>query len=195
MMTPPTDILQQEHRLIERMLRVLERVAVEAERGGNFPAPLFEKVLDFIENFSDRCHHGKEEETLFPVLEGRGIPRYGGPIGVMLEEHREGRKLVKGMRESFQRFQEGETPALREIAGSAAVFSQLLRQHIDKEDNILYPMANRVLSPDDQNDLLMKFQKVERERMGEGCHDHYELLVRTLESECGIQASEEGRFA
>lgn len=183
----PTAELKQEHRTIERMLAVLSTAAARAEAGQELPRDFFPRAVDFIRNFADRCHHGKEEEKLYPAMERRGIPREGGPIGVMLLEHDQGRAFVRGMDEAAKRLAAGDKGAAKEAARNARGYAELLSQHILKEDNILYMMADRVLSPADQKELSGQFQQVEGERLGPGKHHEYESLVAQLEGELGLK--------
>lgn len=177
----PTEILKEEHRVIERVLSVLEKAVTRLERGEQLPKDLFPKVVEFIRGFADRCHHGKEEGSLFPLLERQGIPRQGGPIGVMLSEHEEGRRWVKVMDDAGTRYSRGEEGAGRDLIEGARGYSQLLRAHIGKEDHVLFPIADRVLSETDQAGLLERFETVEQEEMGEGVHERYHHLVEDLE--------------
>lgn len=177
-----TDFLKEEHRLIERVIQVLERLAQGLQSGTLPPSGILEQILDFIRNFADRAHHGKEEDFLFPVLEGKGIPRYGGPIGVMLQEHETGRRLVRSMGEAFQQIQEGNSWAASRFATDALEWVQLLRQHIYKEDHILYPMADRVLTPAEDEQLLQQFHEADRQ-LGEGVRGAYEAMAGRLEAE------------
>lgn len=179
--------LKHEHRVIERMLAILEAAAAKADAGQELPTDFFPKVVDFIRNFADRCHHGKEEDNLFPAMEKHGISRQAGPIGVMLMEHEQGRAFVRGMDEATQRFASGDRTALKAALDNAQGYAELLRQHIDKEDNILYQMADQVLTPADQQELLLKFEKVEQERIGVGKHEEYAKLVEDLEREMGLR--------
>ncbi len=171
----PTEALKREHRLIERLLRVLERASRRLEGGEQVPPELFKKSLEFIRTFADRCHHGKEEELLFPLLERRGVPKEGGPIGVMLSEHEEGRGLVRGLAEAIS------SEAREKIIQSARSYIQLLSQHIQKEDDVLFPMADHLLSESEQRELLERFEGIERERIGEGVHERFEQLILELE--------------
>src|SRR3972149_9067192 len=102
-----TENLQQEHRVIERVLHSLETAAKKLEEGKSVSPDTFDKFVDFIRNFADSCHHGKEEENLFPVLEKFGVPKEG-PIGVMLLEHDQGRSFVKGLSEAVGKYAGGE---------------------------------------------------------------------------------------
>ena len=91
----PTEILSGEHRVIEQVLTCLERIAEQCAAEGRLDRTSAEQALEFFRNFADRCHHGKEEVHLFPALEAKGFPRDGGPTGVMLHEHDQGRAHVR----------------------------------------------------------------------------------------------------
>jgi hemerythrin-like domain-containing protein len=93
-----TQILMDEHRVIERVLGALEAVAARMSSGASVRAEFFLEAADFIAGFADGCHHRKEEGVLFPALEAAGIPRAGGPVGVMLAEHEEARAITRGLR-------------------------------------------------------------------------------------------------
>jgi len=172
-----TDVLKQEHRAIEEVLDILERLATRAPRA---PLQAWERTLDFIRNFADRCHHLKEEEIFFPALEGRGIPVAGGPIGMMKVEHEEGRAHVKAMMEALARAK-GEPDASRtKLIQNALAYLRLLREHIRKEDEILFAMADEVLTPQDQRELLKAFEEHEAAAIGSGVHEEYLKLADEL---------------
>lgn len=95
--------------------------------------------------FADKCHHAKEEDLFFPLLKERGIPGEGGPIGVMLHGHDVGRESVRRMREAA----DGESLDAAEFSDAAKAFIPLLRQHIFKENNILFRMAANVLTAEE----------------------------------------------
>ena len=113
-MVTATQILRDEHEAILKMLDVSERVVQQFDRGGKVRPEVLADLLEFFRVFADRCHHTKEEELLFPLLERKGIPREGGPVGVMLHEHEEGRALIKKLAEAAEAYREGkEGAALR----------------------------------------------------------------------------------
>jgi hemerythrin-like domain-containing protein len=182
-----TEELKDEHRIIERMLAIIDAAAARADQGQKLPPHFFSKVVDFISNFADKCHHGKEEDNLFPALEEHGILRHSGPIGVMLVEHEQGRAYVRGMDEAGKRFANGDKEALRVALDNASSYSELLRKHIDKEDNVLYVMADRALTDTEQQALRRKFEEVERERIDPGTHEAYVKLIQELEEELGLR--------
>jgi hemerythrin-like domain-containing protein len=130
----PIDILISEHALVVAGLDTLDR-AVRA-RG-----PAMGRLLDFFDEFLDRHHHTKEEDELFPAMIAEGFPSRGGPITVMLGEHDRGRSLVAAMRGALA---DGADERFADLARS---FSALLRDHIQKENHVLFPMAMRAVSP------------------------------------------------
>src|SRR3990172_6268206 len=97
-----TEALKKDHRLIEKMLDILQKTAKKLDQGGDAPAEALKNVSVFIKTFADNYHHGKEEELLFKAMEEKGFPREGGPIGVMLIEHDEGRGYSHALAESIE---------------------------------------------------------------------------------------------
>jgi hemerythrin-like domain-containing protein len=181
-----TEVLMTEHRAIERMLAVLEEAARRLEGGERMRADLFREAVDFVRNFADRCHHGKEEDNLFPRMEARGIPRGGGPLAVMLFEHDQGRDYVRAIADAIDAYENGEPSAARATAQNARGYVNLLREHIRKEDNVLYPMAEQALTPGDDQELVQRFEQIETEIMGPGVHERYHALLDDLERELGL---------
>jgi len=170
----PTDILKEEHRAIERMLNILDRAAGQLEKQEHVPLEVLDKAIMFIQRFADGCHHQKEESLLFPAMEQKGFPRSGGPLGVMLQEHEMGRSLVSAMKKDLEAFGKGVMESGRELARNARKFSDLLRNHIAKEDNVLFVMADQHFSETEQSQLLERFQQVETE--GAACSTKNDLL-------------------
>jgi hemerythrin-like domain-containing protein len=179
----PTEDLKKEHEAIKLMLRILEKVSERLEAGEKVSAEHLDRILEFIRVFADKCHHGKEEGLLFQAMEKAGIPGERGPIGVMLYEHGEGRNFVKGMSDAVERYKKGEKKAGREVAKNARNYASLLSQHIEKEDNVLYPMADGRLSAAAQEELEKGFEKIEKEVIGPGRHEEFHELLHRLEDE------------
>ena len=153
----PTEILTEEHRVIERVLYALERASERLNRGEDVYLRFFIGTSVFIRDYADNCHHRKEEVVLFPALIENGLPKDSGPIAVMLAEHEEGRKLTQKMRQLTERLQGGDVHARGLVGQCGLDYVKLLRQHIKKEDGILFPMADRVLSVEKQEQILESF--------------------------------------
>ncbi len=178
-----TDILMEEHRVIERVLNSLETAAERLEQGLAVHPDFFIQATEFIKGFADGCHHKKEEGVLFPTMVAHGMPSQGGPIAVMLMEHEQGRAYTRTMRAAAQRLLDGETTAREELIRSVRAYIDLLRQHIAKEDGVLFPMANQVIPLEHQDQVALDFDKVEHEETGEGIHEKYLALAQALERE------------
>ncbi len=150
----PTQTLREEHRVILRAIALLEVAAGRLADGRPLPDGWWDRLLDWLRAFADLNHHGKEERYLFPALAQAGIPADGGPVSVMLAEHTEGRALIQAMA--------GDQPARR--AEAARRYGHLLRDHIDKENGVLLPLAEAVLDRQAQLLLARGFEKVEAEQ-------------------------------
>jgi hemerythrin-like domain-containing protein len=182
-MNTATQILRHEHDAVLKMLDASEQAAQKLEQGGQVRPEALSDLLDFFKTFADKCHHSKEEELLFPLLESKGIPREGGPVGVMLHEHDEGRALIREMAGAAAAISSGEEHASLRWAGASRAYVQLLRAHIYKENNILFPMAERILSSQEQETLAERFEQLEVEKMGAGTHQRLHADMERLAAE------------
>lgn len=178
----PTETLKHEHQIILTVLGAAEWEVDSIRATGAVHGEDVRGMLDFIREFADRCHHAKEEKLLFRKLEERGMPRDAGPLAVMLNEHDRGREFVREAERSLPDAETGDREALKRVAKSLAGYSDLLRSHIAKEDTVLYPMADRLLSPLDQRELEAAFERIEVE-MGLGTHAKYHALAMKLTRE------------
>lgn len=164
----PTEEVKHEHQIILMVLGAAKREDVIL------------KLLDFIRNFADRCHHAKEEKNLFAKMQERGMPLKAGPLAVMLHEHEEGRRMVKEAAGALPLAAKGDKHELQVLKDSLVGYVDLLQAHIGKEDNILYPMADRMLTVEDQQELSEAFARVEAVETGEGLHERYHKLAHEL---------------
>ncbi|RKY90534.1 MAG: hemerythrin [Ignavibacteriae bacterium] len=158
--------LKEEHQAILLMLKIVEAACTKLETGENVSKDDLNDMVKFIKEFADKSHHLKEEDLLFPAMEEVGIPREGGPIGVMLTEHTMGRDFVKGLSNGIEKYTKGNSEAANQIIENARNYASLLSNHINKEDNILYPMAEMRLSKEKHDELLKEFEKVNNEKIG-----------------------------
>jgi hemerythrin-like domain-containing protein len=147
-MKTPTDVLREEHVVILRLLEALEAAAARP-----VPEGWWEQAVALVRGFADGSHHAREEQHLFPAMVRCGVPSPGGPVDVMLMEHEEGRRLVA-------RIAAGD-PGTR--AGAVRDYVRLLRAHIDKENGILFPMADAVLDERDVRTLAEAFEAAQAE--------------------------------
>lgn len=177
-----TEVLSDEHRVIERVLAVVEKLATAPVEGS---LDSWKKALDFFSHFADQCHHFKEEQVLFPAIAEGGIPRDGGPIGMMLMEHEEGRAYVRAMLSAIPLVEAKNQVAKEILVDKAKAYLRLLKDHIQKEDEILFRIADDVISPDEQKQLLRSFEEHEAKEIGEGVHEKYLKIAEELEAKTG----------
>jgi hemerythrin-like domain-containing protein len=175
-----TDILRQEHVLIQDVPDSLERGAKKLGDGEKLPAEFFTGAADFIRGFADDAHHRKEEGVLFKALARHGFSEEAGPVAVMLAEHNEARRFTQMLVESAERLQGGDASAREDVIMYALAYVRLLRQHIMKENNILFMMADQVVPAAEHAQLEAGFERVEREDIGPGVHEKYRALARKL---------------
>ena len=174
-----TEMLSDEHRVIERVLDIMEKLTRASVDNA---LESWKKVLDFARHFADQCHHVKEEKILFPALEEHGIPNEGGPIGMMLMEHEEGRSYVRSMFAAVALIEAKDQGAGESLITSARAYLRLLREHIQKEDQVLFRIADDVVPAEEQKRLLRTFEEHEARELGTGIHEKYLLLVQGLEA-------------
>lgn len=175
-----TDVLKHEHQVILMVLGATEREAQRIQAGRPVDAVTVGKMLDFYREFADRCHHAKEEKLLFVKMAERGMPVEGGPIAAMLHEHTLGRGFLRATGEALPLAGTGDAAAAAAVGENLAGYVRLLQAHIRKEDAILFPMADRLFSDEDQRLLSEAFDRTEAEEIGAGVHETYHQLAHEL---------------
>jgi hemerythrin-like domain-containing protein len=177
-----TQALVDEHKRILRMLMVLELKAGLTAKGAFQDYAFYLQAVDFIRNYADRYHHAKEEDVLFEALVKNGMPRENSPVAAMLMEHDLGRAYVKAMEEAALAALGGKPDQDTVIAQSAHAYVELLREHISKEDTILYPLAERLIPEALRDGILAGYEAAEA-RTATDFSERYEALVAKYEQE------------
>lgn len=180
--------LREEHQAVITALAILAAMADRVQSSGHLHVVDTEKLLEFFRVFVDRCHHRKEEGLLFPLLEEVGIGRTGGPIGVMLAEHSRGRDSVAALGMAVAAYGAGDLAAPEEFALQARLYEELLRRHIDKENGVLFVLAERHLDDAALARLEARMEELEREEIGAGRHQAMHRLLRDLACRYGVES-------
>lgn len=175
------DVLMSEHREIERGIRILEKICVVMETGRDADANDLEGLLVFLTVFADRCHHAKEERVLFPAMQEAGIRREGGPIGVMLGEHAAGRAYIQEVASAIAGLKNELKGAAGKMVKSARNYTTLLRNHIYKEDNMLYRMALSLISAETDRRMCLDFKNIEMEALGNNRRRQFHQMLEKFE--------------
>jgi len=175
MKTAKEDLIH-EHKAIQIALNILERIGERLQKNQIADYSDINALLGFLKEFADKCHHGKEEGFLFPALEKAGIRNEGGPIGVMLSEHTQGRNFIKEMQNSIK----DEKVDKNQFIGASINYIRLLRAHIQKENSVLFPLIDIRLSASEQQELFENFENHEEKVIGEGRHEELHTLLETF---------------
>ncbi len=182
-----TQILVDEHTVILSVLDAVEAVAGRDDDAAELPRGFYEQACDFFSSFADKCHHAKEEGQLFPVLVDRGLPREHGPVGCMLREHEEGRAHIAAIREALPRAAAGDADARRRVRAEALAYVALLREHIAKENQVLFVLGDQFMTAGDKETLWHKFQCSEHSALPPGAHEKYIALAAELRTIAGLE--------
>jgi hemerythrin-like domain-containing protein len=154
--------MEAEHRSIETVAKALGDLAVTIEKGQRAEVALLETAVEFLRVYADKLHHGKEETLFFPMLVKRGVPPQGCPIAGLHHEHEKARALVRALAEQAPAYAQGKPGAKEALLETLRGIVDLYQNHIWKEDAMVFPMADKVLTAADQTELSEKFAEVDR---------------------------------
>ena len=183
-MSQAIDDLLNEHEAILFALGLLERMVARGKGAGLLEAGDLAEFIGFLREFADKCHHGKEEGILFPALVKAGIPEKGGPIGMLLAEHAQGRAFVAEMAAALA----GGTDRER-FTRAAEGYDHLLKAHIQKENGVLFPSAEKLLAAAELAGIYAAFEAHEEQVIGAGRHEELHALLDRLEEKYAAAAS------
>jgi len=163
------ELLMQDHETTERVFAAMDK-ALAAKAGPT--SGMVANLCDYLTVYVDQCHNMKEEKHLFALIEKRGIPRDGGPLAVMLGEHEQAREILSRLKPLCVAVSSGERGKLDDLAATFREYADLCRQHFWKENDILYVMATKVMSADDNATVLRGIAELEAS-LGPDTHARY----------------------
>lgn len=172
-----TSDLRKEHDAILQVLKILDRMISTDNIEDSVRLQYYNELVYFLKIFADKCHHGKEENYLFAELVKHGMPNEGGPVGVMLREHKQGREYIAQMTKSL------ESQDFTGFNAAAMNYRDLLINHIDKENHVLFVMADRILDEAKQGELFEKFEQHEESVIGHGIHEELHAMIHRWSEE------------
>jgi hemerythrin-like domain-containing protein len=168
----PTEVLRYEHDVIGSMLGALESETERVAVGAPIDAHFWKGALEFFTTFADRCHHGKEEDLLFPALMAVGVSGDCGAVACMLEDHEQGRCMIQAMRGAV------DDNDKRALTASAREYSRVLRRNVQRENDELFELARQVMSRETSAGMLEAFRSVQ--------YNRYIELARELCGRAGV---------
>ncbi len=158
----PIAELSAEHGVIQKVVAGLSALEARMSGGGSVDVALLRRIVEFLREYADVLHHGKEEALLFPALERNGVPAHGCPVGALLAEHKRGRELVSEFAEAIEEYASDADGAVAGLATKMKALAELYPAHIWKEDYLLFPMSEKVLREADLTELEEQFAEVNR---------------------------------
>lgn len=181
-----TTSLRQDHELIEKVIKSMETTIQLLNSGKQIPESILMPVIDFSKNFTDVCHHSKEENSLFPALEQAGMPRNMGPIAMMLMDHQRSREIIKRMEESTKMYL--TSGSSDNLIRDMQEYVQHITEHLWKENNRLFMMAEARLQyvSEKVNKELHDIEDSKLQEIGKN-REHYEKLVDELSKQVSSQ--------
>ena len=163
MIDSPTRQLADEHEFVLLVVGAMEAEAASIERTGRVHTERVLQMVDFTRNFTDGDHHTKEEDLLFPLLEERSASA-GGTISVLLSEHEAARDCIRAIDTALPEAESADperaAAARAVIAENLKLYAFLLPLHIGKEDTVLFPLTEQVLSDREQEMLGEEFRRI-----------------------------------
>lgn len=175
-------LMVEEHKNIKRMLKVIRKACINIMNEKEIDYKGFEMIIDFVRNYADKHHHGKEEKFLFNKM----IDEIGGPAEKlvkygMLVEHDFGRLYISELEEALNRTKSGDNEAKLDVIANAIGYANLLNRHIDKEDKVVYTFAERELSKETLDKVNAECSEFEEEGNKAGIQDKYIKMLEKLE--------------
>lgn len=176
-----TQQLKNEHAGIRTMLNILEKVCEKLEKTGTMENGHVEGIIEFMQVFVDKCHHGKEEDVLFPAMINAS-DEAKAPAAAMCAEHETSRGYVGLMSRAYTAYVQGGISSSGDIVENARACIALLRGHMAKENDVILEVADRTFPDARQNELFADFERIEEERIGHGKHEEFHTLLEKLSS-------------
>lgn len=176
------ELMVEEHKNINRMLKVVRSACYKVLQGEDICFDDFDKMIDFIKNYADVHHHGKEEKFLFKEMVehlgrmGTNLVTHG-----MLVEHDWGRLFISELKEALERVKAGDDESKLDVIANAVGYANHLARHIDKEDAVVYTFAERQLTDEIMDRVNKQTEIFEEEAKEQGTQENYMRLLVELE--------------
>ncbi len=180
------DFLVAEHEMIERSMAVLKSCLENLDESAVNPVQMM-RAMDFLLEFGDKVHNRKEEELLFPLMQERGIPVEGGPLGVMLMEHQAERELLGAMMMQAKGLKDASGTEIEEYRSKGLEYLQIRAEHIWKENDVLFKMGAKVTGDEDNTALLEGFARIDSETYGATARDKFQQMLKEVEEGARIR--------
>jgi len=151
-----------EHRHIEAVINSLPDAVAALDARQPLAAQKLRDVVEFLRVYADQRHHHREEGIFFPLLVRRGVPPQGCPIGGLNNEHEKGRALVSALDEGITAYEQNLLNADQTLRRTLQEIIDLYRKHLWMEDAMVFPMAEKLITETDNQELIEDFAALDR---------------------------------
>lgn len=181
------EIMVKEHENIKRMLKVIRKICYNLMNESDYDIQDFYKILDFVRNYADKHHHGKEEDVLFATM-NREIEKLSksGAITGMYIEHDNGRLYMSNLEKALEEFRKGNDEARLDIIANSISYTDLLDRHIEKENTAMYRFAERMLKDSVKSEVDAECRIIEEKASEIGIQEKYLNLLKELEEKYSV---------
>lgn len=174
----PVALLMAEHRVIERMVKLLKDESDRIKRSKTLDPEFISASVDFFKNYADHVHHGKEEDILFAQLASKNLSdMHRKTMAGLLDDHIKARDKVAGLLDIKERFQRGDKKAVQDASAIMKDLSELYPEHIRIEDREFFLPVMDYLTQGEQDNMLNAFYDFDKKVI----HDRYKAVVKGLE--------------
>jgi DUF438 domain-containing protein len=178
-----SDLLIADHEMFDRVFEAVERALGTPESPST---QLVGDALEYFTSYIEGCHAHKEDDVLFPLMAGRGMPTEGGPLAVMIGEHRQSDVALADFRVAAERYRGGDQAALPALQDAFRRYRGVLREHFWKETDILFPMGRRLLSSSDDETVRTGIKAVEAS-VGPDTRVRFVKLAQGIVEQCAVK--------
>ncbi len=186
----PTNILVNEHRIIEQVLNCLERMMERCASDGKLEEAPAREAIGFFRAFAECAHLAKEEAHLFPLMAGTKCPQGCRPSDLMEREDQHGHAHLQAMEEAIEGAAAGEKGSVQQFVQHGQDYIALLMKYIENEEDWLFPQADRVLDEAKQRALGERLQRDDSGNRCGGSHEEYLAIANRLADQLGVPRAE-----
>lgn len=169
--------LKAEHHGIQVMLKILQSISKAIDTHQSVDSEHLKSIHEFLAVFADKCHHGKEEDILFPALQAKGNITMLKMLPILLQEHATGRGYIRALGKKVQEYSAGNRESLKEIGILFRQYSTLLQEHIKSEDETVFPALEHDLDDSLDAELFERFEQLETDVIGLGRHEQFHAML------------------
>lgn len=176
----PTENLTKEHKKINELLDIMSKIALKIKSNDVFYPNDVEEIVDYLIIIIDNNHHGKEDGVFYPELISSGIPKETAPLSIINYEHTTAKRYLKDISSCVVNCKIGNDFSGELLADSLTNYVTVTKNHIQREEEIVFPIANEVLSVEKQNEILQRFDEIEQRNISNSFNDHFNKLLNKL---------------